>query len=309
MSADCLATLADLIAASVASRDSRPSRYESDVEYSDCDDLDLDDNTQDVPLVPGVDGTQPLPVALRVPDAAASRQEFAAIFSASAPPSGPAPSTSAAPAQADAGFTLDKLGLAWGACYMRDDVPGPAIDSALASLLTSHVRNRLVDEELKKLMADVSVPANCPNLVVPLLNKELEEVFESKSAKICERTLAKITAITCKAMAPVLGVLNDLLLKNVSLPTGNSEALSNSLIMLSSIINIASHGRKQNLQHTVNEPLLRLICSQDTKVGEKYLFDFDVGEKLAALRKARRIGRPSRFRSPGRDRRRRSYDS
>ena len=309
--------LAELLEARMASRNVGPidSHDMSDGEYSDGNNSGLDNsgldnnNVPQAPLVPDLTVAQPLPAAVNAPTIANSSQDFAALFSAPAVSPEPVAGTSASPAQVVAGFDVDKLGLAWGACYMQNEVPGPDINPALASLLTAHVRDRPVDDELKKLMTKLLIPGNCPNLVVPLLNKELEEVFEHKGAKICERTLARITALACKAMAPILGVLNDLILKNDSLLPSNSAALSDALIVISSIVNIASHGRKQNLQHTVNEPLLRHICNMDTKVGDKYLFDFDVGEKLKQLRKAMQIGRPKKFRRPGQDRGRRGYDS
>ena len=282
------------------------SRYSHVMSEADASEEESDLGAPDYPSDLGLAPAQQLPVANTSTNIESSTQQFAALFSAPGGSTAPLPGASASPPQ-DQGFDVDKLGLAWGSCYMQNEVPGPDINQTLASLVEKHVRDRPVDDELKKLLAALAIPGNCPKLVVPLLNKELEEAFGSKCAKICERTLARITALSCKAMAPLLGVLNKLIVKSETLQPESAAALSNALIVMSSIVNIANHGRKQNLQFSVDEPLLRHICNYETPVGGKFLFDFDVGEKLKELRKAQQIGHPGQFKSSGQARGRHRY--
>ena len=100
------------------------------------------------------------------------------------------------------------------------------------------------------------------------------------NAKLTERVLAKITGIVCKSMVPVLDVLSEVMKKNVRLPSNHVLALSEAMALLSTVICIANQGRKNNIQNTIDEPLLRQICGPDTAVGEKELFGFNVLEVL-----------------------------
>ena len=243
------------------------------------------DEDPPTPQASSVDVSPPVPGTSAAPDICESTAEFAALL---------APASESVPPVVEGDFDLAKLGLAWGSCYPQDEVPGPDINQGLADLVTKHVRNRPVDEQLRKLLASMSIPGNCVNLTVPQLNPELEEVFSNNNAKITERVLARITAISFKAMAPIIVMLNDVLLQKECLQPLNSAGLSNSLIVLSSIINIANQGRKLNLQNSVEEPLLKHICKADTKVGDKLLFDFNVCEKLTELKKANKIGQKSK---------------
>ena len=205
---------------------------------------------------------------------------------------------------------LVELGLTWASCYAQDESVGPGISQGLADLVARFVRNKPIEEQVRKMMSEIAVPDNCPRLVVPQLNTGVFLALRKHNSKLTERVLSKITGIVCKAMVPVLCVLDDIVSsKDCNLPPGRTEALSKSLVLLSTVINVANQGRKNNIQNSIEEPLLRQICGPDTSVGDKELFDFNVLEKVAELKKARNMGLANRPRGSGPLRGRQRYQS
>ena len=204
---------------------------------------------------------------------------------------------------------LDQLGLAWAACYAQEETAGPDIDQGLADLVAKYVRAKPVDDNIRASMAKISVPGNCPKLVVPSLNSDVQVALSKLNAKLTERVLAKITGIVCKSMVPVLNVLSEVMKKNVRLPSNHVLALSEAMALLSTVICIANQGRKNNIQNTIDEPLLRQICGPDTAVGEKELFGFNVLEKVTELKKAQKLGLDGKTRGFGPMRGRRRFPS
>ena len=195
---------------------------------------------------------------------------------------------------------LVELGLTWASCYAQDESTGPGISKGLADLVAKFVRNKPVEESVRKMMVEISVPENCPRLVVPQLNTGVSLALRAPNSKLTERVLSKITGIVCKAMVPVLHVLDDVMSNSdCKLLPGRTEALSKALVLMSTVINVSNQGRKNNIQNSIEEPLLRQICGPDTDVGDIDLFDFNVLEKVAELRKARNLGLANRSRGSG----------
>ena len=196
---------------------------------------------------------------------------------------------------------LSELGLAWAQCYAKDESVGPEISGGLAELVAQYMRNRPLDEHIREIMSKIAVPKNCPRMVVPQLNSGVNLAMKLPNSKLTERVLARITAIVCKAMVPVLNVIDDVITNkpDCKLPPGRREALSQSLILLSSVINVANQGRKSNIQASIDNPLLRQICGPETPVGDKELFDFNLLEKMAELKKAKNMGLTTRPRGRG----------
>ena len=95
---------------------------------------------------------------------------------------------------------MEELGLAWAACYAQEETAGPDINQGLADLVAKYGRAKPVDDNIRTSMAKISVPGNCPKLVVPSLNSDVQVALPRLNAKLTERVLAKITGIVCKAM-------------------------------------------------------------------------------------------------------------
>ena len=238
---------------------------------------DSGDSTGDGDPLPAFDTQGDAPV-----DAPNPADAFSALLATA--------SSAAGPAQPDDDSYLDQLGLTWAACYAQEEAVGPKLNDQFAGLVKNYVRAKPADMCINSSLAKIAIPENCKSLVVPSLNPEVAVAMRNHNAKLTERVLARITGIVCKAMVPVLTVMSDVLSKTVVLPPDRQNALSESMALLSTVINVASQGRKNNIQNSIGEPLLRQVCGADTPVGETSLFDFNVCDKVAELKKAQRLG-------------------
>ena len=194
---------------------------------------------------------------------------------------------------------LEELGLAWAACYAQEEAAGPNINQGLADIVGKYMRAKPSDENIRVSLAKISVPGNCPRLVVPSLDSDVQLALRKLNSKLTERVLAKVSGIVCKAMVPVLNVLSEVIEKKVDIPHVHTLALSEAMALLSTAVCVASQGRKNNVQNSIDEPLLRQLCGPDTPVGEKELFGFNVNDKVAELKKAQRLGFASGSRGLG----------
>ena len=191
---------------------------------------------------------------------------------------------------------LGLVGKNWGQIYNNEEKFGPPVDVQIAELVNKFIRARPGEEQLNKATEDILVPENTKMLTVPLLNKEFEGKFQYSHGAVVERTSCRHIGLACKALGPLIQLLNGLHVRqDMAITQTEVLGVSNSIRLIISLVNLMNYSRKQNVLNGVREPHLKSLCSWETQVGEKTLFPENVMELLADLKKKHQVGAPKRI--------------
>ena len=195
----------------------------------------------------------------------------------------------------DVDVELEASILDWQESFMRDNVLGAPVNQSIADVVNDSLRVRPKDDVIKLEAAGIHAPSNVPNLVVPVTNSDIEQAL-SRGTKILDGQLSRSTDVLAKGMVPLLRLASDMKDETVKLGPGHCKGVLSSLKLLTAAFNYLNHSRKELIRNSVQNEVLRQLCSWKCKVGDKELFPFDVNKKVAELRKGQNLGRLKSYR-------------
>lgn len=150
------------------------------------------------------------------------------------------------------------------------------LNPAFAKIVDGALRRRPGEEAVNKLLKMYPRPANVPGLSVPRTNPEVWESMH-RGAAIADGAVQRIQGIMARACSASLQLVDAVGGGDRSQVEDHLEEISDIVRGLSASFSALSQVRKDIIRNDLGDPVAKL-CTWETKVGQEFLFEGDVGK-------------------------------
>ena len=173
---------------------------------------------------------------------------------------------------------------------MQKDETGPNVDSELASIINTLIKDGLPDEKLQDKMNKYHRPGNCENLTKVRVNQAVWDNL-SPSVRSQDVRMQKVQESLFKGMCALTSMINKLVDQIPLFPVGNDmlQEATDAFAMFANANTELNHRRRELIKPDLHNDYKHL-CSSSIPITDQ-LFGDDLPKQVKDLTEVNRVGK------------------